>query len=101
MPRDNRKVPVGSVRTVIDGFGSCQGLLGLDDGALYEPAAAIVTGAGHSQAQLLIGPYPGFQGLGLGGPYLGAYSNFSPFTMQQVLEALEPCRPHVQAAGVE
>jgi hypothetical protein len=74
------------MRTVIDGFGPCQGLLGLDDGALYEPAAAIVTGAGHSQAQLLIGSYPGFRVLALGDPSLGAYSNFSPLTMQQAFE---------------
>lgn len=88
MPRDNRKVPAGSMRTVIGGFGPYQGLLGLDDGALHEPAAAIVTGAGHSHAQLLIGSYPGFRVLALGActEYLGAYYNFSLFTMQQALE---------------
>jgi hypothetical protein len=81
------------MRTVIDRFGpcqACQGLLGLDDGAFYEPAAAIVTGTGHCQAQLLIGSYPGFRVLALGDPSLGAYSNFSPLTMQQAsIRAME------------
>lgn len=79
MPRDNRKVPAGSMRTVIGGFGPYQGLPGLDDGALHEPAAAIVTGAGHSHAQLLIGLYPGFRVLALGA-CTSAPTPISPFS---------------------
>lgn len=53
----------------------------LDDGALYAPAAATVTGAGHFQAHNLIGYC--FRVLRLDGPHLGAYSDSS-----QLLDAL-------------